>query len=163
VRLKLNAPGRIPEKEIYPNWLERSDDLQSLISFASRFDTIQELLAQLVLLAAETHERGTEMSPNCLRLTTIHQAKGLEFPIVFVIGLAEGLFPLRRTIDQGDLEEERRLFYVAVTRAMQQLYLTYPMLNQQGNTTMRLSPSRFIREIDASRYETLRAAPMRSW
>lgn len=150
-------------QEIYPNWLERSDDLQSLISFASRFDTIQELLAQLVLLAAETHERGTEMSPNCLRLTTIHQAKGLEFPIVFVIGLAEGLFPLRRTIDQGDLEEERRLFYVAVTRAMQQLYLTYPMLNQQGNTTMRLSPSRFIREIDASRYETLRAAPMRSW
>lgn len=150
-------------QEIYPNWLERSDDLQSLISFASRFDTLQELLAQLVLLAAETHERGTEMSPNCLRLTTIHQAKGLEFPIVFVIGLAEGLFPLRRIIDQGNLDEERRLFYVAVTRAMQQLYLTYPMLNQQGNTTMRLSPSRFIREIDASRYETLRAAPMRSW
>lgn len=150
-------------REIYPNWLERADDLQSLVSFAGRFDTMQELLAQLVLLASETNEHETEAPLDCLRLTTIHQAKGLEFPVVFVIGLAEGLFPLKRTIDQGDLEEERRLFYVAVTRSMQELYLTYPMLNQQGNTAMRLSPSRFIREIDVSRYETLRAAPMRSW
>ena len=151
-------------REIYPNWTERADDLQSLISFASRFDTMEELLSQLVLLASESNERDSTCKRlNCLRLTTIHQAKGLEFPIVFVIGLADGLFPLKRTIDDGDLEEERRLFYVAVTRAMEELYLSYPMLNQQGNTVIRLNPSRFVQEVDVSRYETLRVAPTRSW
>jgi len=150
-------------REIYPNWTERADDLQSLISFAARYDTMEELLAQLVLLASESNERNPEEIKNCLRLTTIHQAKGLEFPVVFVIGLADGTFPLKRTIDEGDLEEERRLFYVAVTRAMDELYLTYPMLNTQGNQVMRLNPSRFVREVDPSRYETLRAAPSRTW
>ena len=150
-------------REIYPNWTERADDLQSLISFANRFETMEELLAQLVLLASESNERDSDEAHNCLRLTTIHQAKGLEFPIVFVIGLADGLFPLKRTIDDGNLEEERRLFYVAVTRAMEELYLSYPMLNQQGQTVMRLNPSRFVQEIDTSRYETLRGAPTRNW
>ncbi|MGB0334122.1 MAG: ATP-dependent helicase [Opitutales bacterium] len=150
-------------REIYPNWTDRADDLQSLVSFANRFDTMEELLAQLVLLASESNERSPEEANNCLRLTTIHQAKGLEFPVVFVIGLADGTFPLKRTIDEGDLEEERRLFYVAVTRAMEELYLSYPMLNQQGNQVMRLNPSRFIQEVDASRYETLRVATAKRW
>jgi len=150
-------------REIYPNWTDRADDLQSLISFASRYETMEELLAQLVLLASESNERTPEQAANCLRLTTIHQAKGLEFPVVFVIGLADGTFPLKRTIDEGDLEEERRLFYVAVTRAMEELYLSYPMLNQQGNSVLRLNPSRFIQEIDPSRFETLRVAPARRW
>ena len=150
-------------REIYPNWTERADDLQSLISFSARYETMEELLAQLVLLASESNERGDEDLQNCLRLTTIHQAKGLEFPVVFVIGLADGTFPLKRTIDEGDMEEERRLFYVAVTRAKEELYLTYPMLNQQGNSVMRLNPSRFVREVDSSYYETLRAAPTQSW
>ena len=150
-------------REIYPNWTERADDLQSLISFALRYDTMEELLAQLVLLASETNERTSEEARNCLRLTTIHQAKGLEFPIVFIIGLADGTFPLKRTIDTGDLEEERRLFYVAVTRSMEELYMSYPMLNQQGNQVMRLNPSRFVQEIDPSRYETLRIAPTKGY
>jgi DNA helicase II / ATP-dependent DNA helicase PcrA len=150
-------------REIYPNWTDRADDLQSLVNFASRYDTMHELLAQLVLLASESNERSPEEDKNCLRLTTIHQAKGLEFPVVFVIGLADGLFPLKRTIDDGNMEEERRLFYVAVTRAMEELYLAYPMLNQQGNGVMRLNPSRFIQEVDTSYYQTLRVAPARSW
>ncbi len=150
-------------RKVYPNWMERADDLQSLISFASRFETMAELLAQFVLLASETNDRSPRESSDYLRLTTIHQAKGLEFPVVFIIGLADGLFPLKRTIDTGDLEEERRLFYVAVTRAMEELYLTYPMLNQQGNTVQRMNPSRFLREVDTSHYETLRAAPSHSW
>jgi DNA helicase-2/ATP-dependent DNA helicase PcrA len=150
-------------REIYPNWTDRADDLQSLVAFAARYDTMEELLAQLVLLASESNERSPEDLKNCLRLTTIHQAKGLEFPVVFVIGLADGTFPLKRTIDEGDLEEERRLFYVAVTRAKEELYLTYPMLNQQGSSVMRLNPSRFLREVDASHYETLRVTPTRSW
>jgi DNA helicase-2/ATP-dependent DNA helicase PcrA len=150
-------------REIYPNWTERADDLQSLVGFAARYDTMEELLAQLVLLASESNERSPEDLKNCLRLTTIHQAKGLEFPVVFVIGLADGTFPLKRTIDEGNMEEERRLFYVAVTRAKEELYLTYPMLNQQGSSVMRLNPSRFVREVDPSRFETLRAGPTRSW
>lgn len=150
-------------REIYPNWTDREDDLQSLVSFASRYDTMEELLAQLVLLASESNERNPEEQKHCLRLTTIHQAKGLEFPVVFVIGLADGLFPLQRTIDTGDLEEERRLFYVAVTRAMDELYLSYPMLNQRGQNVMRMNPSRFVQEIDSSCYETLRVAPSRTW
>jgi DNA helicase-2/ATP-dependent DNA helicase PcrA len=150
-------------REIYPNWTDRADDLQSLVAFAARYDTMEELLAQLVLLASESNERSPEDLKNCLRLTTIHQAKGLEFPVVFVMGLADGTFPLKRTIDEGDLEEERRLFYVAVTRAKEELYLTYPMLNQQGSSVMRLNPSRFLREVDASHYETLRVTPTRSW
>jgi DNA helicase-2/ATP-dependent DNA helicase PcrA len=150
-------------REIYPNWTDRADDLQSLVSFASRYDTMEELLAQLVLLASESNERSPEEQQNCLRLTTIHQAKGLEFPVVFVIGLADGTFPLKRAIDERNLEEERRLFYVAVTRAMEELYLSYPMLNQQGNQVMRLNPSRFIQEVDPSRYETLRVAPARHY
>jgi len=150
-------------REVYPNWVERADDLQSLISFASRFETMEELLAQFVLLASETNDRSSGERKDCLRLTTIHQAKGLEFPVVFIIGLADGLFPLKRTIDEGDMEEERRLFYVAVTRAMKALYLTYPMLNQQGNTVLRMNPSRFIREVDVSHYETLQATPTHRW
>lgn len=150
-------------REIYPNWTERADDLQSLVSFAARYETMEELLAQLVLLASESNERTPEEQQNCLRLTTIHQAKGLEFPVVFVIGLADGTFPLKRAIDEQNLDEERRLFYVAVTRAMEELYMSYPMLNHQGNQVMRLNPSRFIREVDPSRYETLRVAPARSY
>lgn len=150
-------------REIYPNWTDRADDLQSLVSFAERYDTMEELLAQLVLLASESNERSPEEEKNCLRLTTIHQAKGLEFPVVFIIGLADGTFPLKRAIDEQNLEEERRLFYVAVTRAMEELYMSYPMLNHQGNQVMRLNPSRFIQEVHPSRYETLRVAPTRSY
>jgi DNA helicase-2/ATP-dependent DNA helicase PcrA len=146
-------------REIYPNWTDRADDLQSLVSFAARYETMEDLLAQLVLLASESNERSPEDQQNCLRLTTIHQAKGLEFPVVFVIGLADGTFPLKRTIDNGDLEEERRLFYVAVTRAEEELYLCYPKLHSQGTQVMRMSPSRFIKEIAPNRYETLHVGP----
>ncbi|MFP4204347.1 MAG: ATP-dependent helicase [Opitutales bacterium] len=150
-------------REIYPDWQSREEDLQSMVGFATNYDTMEELLAQLVLLAAESNERSPEEQKNCLRLTTVHQAKGLEFPVIFIIGFAEGLFPLKRTLEDGNLEEERRLFYVAVTRAMEELYLVYPLLNQQGQNVNRMDPSRFIQEVDTQRYETLRTNRSRSW
>jgi DNA helicase-2/ATP-dependent DNA helicase PcrA len=144
-------------REVYPNWAQRVDDLESLIGFAAQHESLTELLAQLVLLSSETSDRSTDTGDrDAMRLTTIHQAKGLEFPVVFVIGLADGLFPLKRAIEEGTIEEERRLFYVAVTRAMDELYLAYPMIQTQGGPPQRNEASRFIRETDPETFETLR-------
>ncbi len=145
----------------YPNWSQRMEDLEALVGFANRFEDLNELLAQLVLLSSETSDRSMDQPEDTLRLTTVHQAKGLEFPVVFVIGLADGLFPLRRAIEADDLEEERRLFYVSVTRAQNELYLTYPMISSGGGPPQRNNPSRFLREVPETYYETVRIRP--SW
>ena len=87
-------------------------------------------------------------------LSTIHQAKGLEWRAVFVIWCAEGRFPNPKAVEEGETEEERRLFYVASTRAMDELYLCYPMLvfdRQVGHVI--LKPSRFIAELESGHYE----------
>lgn len=142
---------------LYPqNWQSRRDDLDSLVNFASRYENMSELLAELVLLNSETSDRNTEIDESSVRLMTIHQAKGLEFPVVFVLGAAQGLFPLRRAIEAGDVEEERRLFYVAVTRAMDELYVSCPRVAQQGGNVQMLEPSEFLQEIPPDCYEVLR-------
>jgi DNA helicase-2/ATP-dependent DNA helicase PcrA len=87
---------------------------------------MSDFLAQIMLLNGETSEKQIETDQESIKLTTIHQAKGLEYDIVFLIGAAEGQFPGHRTIESGDFEEERRLFYVAVTRAKNELYISYP-------------------------------------
>ena len=118
----------------YENWPRREEDLESLVDFASKHETLAEMLSQLVLLSSESGDRVVRNGERCIRLSTIHQSKGLEYPHVFIIGLADGLFPNKRAIDgESDLEEERRLFYVASTRAERSLYLLYPTLaNQKG-------------------------------
>ena len=140
---------------LYPNWESRRDDLNSLIGFAARYETLPDLLVQLVLLNSETSDRSIDPPQDCVRLTTIHQAKGLEYPIVFLIGLADGMLPLKRAIEEGDVEEERRLFYVAVTRAKDELYLGYPIINTASGPPITLSPSRFLRTIPKDCYEPL--------
>ena len=91
---------------------------------------------------------------SCIRLSTNHQSKCLEYPHVFIIGLADGLFPNKRAIDgESELEEERRLFYVASTQAERSLYLLYPTLANQKGTPVRLMQSRFIKELPDSKYE----------
>lgn len=140
----------------YNNYPSRLDDLRGLVGFADKYEDLQDLLAQLVLLNSETTATSAdEGGEDRLRLTTIHQAKGLEFPVVFMIGLADGLFPLRRAIEAGDTEEERRLFYVAVTRARDELYLSYPKIATNG-PPMGLSPSRFLQELPEHLYEIIR-------
>jgi len=140
-------------RQTYPNWRDREDDLQSLIGFAAQYSSLTELLSQLILLNSETADRSIEDDREKIRLTTIHQAKGLEFPVVFVIGLADGQFPLHRAIEEDNLDEERRLFYVAVTRAMDELFLFYPKLMSQGGPMRLLGPSRFLQEVADHRYD----------
>ncbi len=141
-------------RSTYENWPRREEDLESLVDFASKFENLAEMLSQLVLLSSESGDRVLKNGESCIRLSTIHQSKGLEYPHVFIIGLADGLFPNKRAIDgEGDLEEERRLFYVASTRAEKSLHLLYPTLANQKGTPVRLMQSRFIKELPKSRYE----------
>ena len=126
-------------------------DIEQLANFAGQFDSMENFLTQLALLSnveAEDEQVATDDDEK-LKLSTIHQAKGLEFNIVFVIMLCEGLFPSGRSMDDPDsLEDERRLFYVAVTRAKDELYLTYPIMRfTRGEGASMMQESRFIGEI----------------
>lgn len=143
-------------KGAYANYSSRLDDLKSLVGFAGRFEDMPEMLGQIMLLNSETSDRSADSDADAIRLTTIHQAKGLEFSAVFLISLADGLMPLRRSIDSGDIEEERRLFYVAVTRARDELYLCYPKVSTKGGPAMLMPPSRFLQELSPDLYQQLK-------
>ncbi len=142
-------------RNVYPDWDNRQEDLNSIVGYASRFDTLTEMLAQLTLVSNETSEKQIEPDDHAVRMTTIHQAKGLEFPVVFLISCADEWLPLKRAIEEGDVEEERRLFYVAVTRAMNELTISFPMIHAGRGGVQRLLPSRFLAEIPKDRYEKL--------
>jgi DNA helicase-2/ATP-dependent DNA helicase PcrA len=150
-------------KTAYDRGENRREDLGALIDFAEKFDSMNEMLAQLVLLSSEGSEKSMEdKNVEKLRLSTIHQAKGLEFPVVFVIGASEGSLPLKRAIDDGNVDEERRLFYVAVTRAEDELYICYPRMQvQRGGGVFPLDESQFLHEIDPANYES--AVPRLRW
>lgn len=143
-------------KKIYPNWQQRFDDLESMVGFAEKFESLTDLLSQLALLNSETTDKDLRESngqSDALRLSTVHQSKGLEFPVVFVIGCADGLFPLKRAIDEDNIDEERRLFYVACTRAKERLFLLYPKIGSSRVEEL-LPASRFIREADPETFKT---------
>lgn len=147
----------------YANYLNRLEDLKSLVGFAERYESMQELIAQITLLSSEITDRGDQNADESIRLTTVHQAKGLEFDAVFVIGAADNFFPIRRAIEEGDTEEERRLFYVAVTRAREELYLVYPKMSMGKGESMILNPSRFLQELPTNQYETIRIRRSYGW
>jgi DNA helicase-2/ATP-dependent DNA helicase PcrA len=148
----------------FADYIDRLDELKAMVGFAQRFDEMQDLLAQIVLLNGETSDRKVDPDAEAIKLTTVHQAKGLEYDVVFVIGLADGMFPGRRAIEAGDVEEERRLFYVAVTRAKNELYLCYPKVaTRAGPGGMLLTVSRFITELDEKLYEPLRIKRSFGW
>ena len=135
----------------YANHEQRRDDLTTLESFARTFENPVDFLSQLSLMAtADTEGTGaTSNETERVTLSSIHQAKGLEWYVVFVIWLTDGMFPSARSIQSPDaIEEERRLFYVAATRARDQLYLTYPCYWANASPDNRLQrPSRFLDEI----------------
>jgi DNA helicase II / ATP-dependent DNA helicase PcrA len=151
IRLVVEAGYEDHLQETFANYRNRLDDLEQLALFSQQFATPEEFLSQLALLtnleaeAEQTANSDTEQ----LRLSTIHQAKGLEFDVVFLIMLCDGLFPSARSLDSLDgEEEERRLFYVAITRARNELYLTHPLVRMiQGGGDAMQQPSRFLDEI----------------
>ena len=148
----------------YADYIDRMEELKALIGFASRFDDIGEMLSQISLMNGETSEKHVDVPPDTVKLTTVHQSKGLEFDVVFVIGVADGMFPGRRAIEADDVEEERRLFYVAVTRAKNELYICYPKVaTRAGPGGMLLTPSRFITELSPELYDPLRIKRQFGW
>ncbi len=133
----------------------RIDNLQELINAAKQFryeetqeDTLPLINAFLAHASLEAGEMQAEEYERSVHLMTLHAAKGLEFPIVFLVGMEEGLFPGRQSVEEpGRLEEERRLCYVGMTRAMRQLIMTYAEIRRQYGREEYHKPSRFLREL----------------
>jgi DNA helicase-2/ATP-dependent DNA helicase PcrA len=141
----------------FANYTVRLEDLRRFADFALRYDDIEALLSELALTSGVAgqdamEERGDEET---LVLSTVHQAKGLEWRAVFVLWLVEGKFPDARAIrEEGGEEEERRLFYVSVTRAKDRLYLVFPTLaDERFLLGVIQKPSRFLKELDQDTYE----------
>jgi DNA helicase II / ATP-dependent DNA helicase PcrA len=139
----------------------RLENLEELVSAARGFepenDDMTPLMAFLSHAVLESGEGQAEEWEDCVQMMTLHSAKGLEFPVVFLGGLEDGLFPHQRSImDVHGLEEERRLCYVGCTRAMRQLYLTYAEQRRMHGVDSFGAPSRFIAEIPATLIEEVR-------
>ena len=140
-------------KANFANYRSRLDDLKQLAIFAQQFESVDEFLTQMALLTnveAEDEQQTKNRDDEKIKLSTIHQAKGLEFDVVFSIMLCDGLFPSARSMESDEgLEEERRLFYVTITRAKNELYLCYPLMRAgYGNAGITMQqPSRFLGEI----------------
>ncbi|HEX7802209.1 MAG TPA: DNA helicase II [Pseudoxanthomonas sp.] len=134
----------------------RTENLDELVSVASRFvrrddeetEGMSELTAFLAYASLEAGEGQAQAGEDGVQLMTLHSAKGLEFPVVFLGGMEEGLFPSGKSLDEsGRLEEERRLAYVGITRARQKLMLSYAETRRIHGQDMYGIPSRFLREI----------------
>ena len=138
-------------KANFTNYELRREDLNQLAIFGRQFKDVHEFLSQLALISNIDAEAASIQAGDkeAVNLSSVHQAKGLEFHTVFVIWLTDGMFPSNRSLDTRDaLEEERRLFYVAITRARDELYLTYPQMRLSGGYgDVFQRPSRFLQEI----------------
>jgi DNA helicase-2/ATP-dependent DNA helicase PcrA len=149
-------PATVKGKYEHPQ--NRLADIEQLAVLAARYASLERLIAEL-LLAGDVYGMDTladDEPEQTLVLSTIHQAKGLEWSRVFVLRLIEESFPNPRALGEpGGEDEERRIFYVAVTRAMDELYLTYPLMVARGGRGpyVLTTPSRFLTEVDPSLYE----------
>jgi DNA helicase-2/ATP-dependent DNA helicase PcrA len=154
------------EKEPPERMETRLENLRELVNAADAFVLpgedadagLSELQSFLSHAALEAGETQGESWDDCVQLMTLHSAKGLEFPLVFLAGMEDGLFPHQRSVQEsgGRLEEERRLCYVGMTRAREQLYLSYAEVRRMHGSESHSRPSRFIDEIPASLMEEIR-------
>ena len=154
--------------DLSPEGIDRAQNVQELLNairefVAQRqeegidFTPITDFLSE-VSLQTDQDENLTDTTER-VTLMTVHSAKGLEFPIVFIAGMEENLFPSQFCIKPNEIEEERRLLYVAITRAMERCYLSYARQRFRNGQMMFNSPSRFLKDIDRTYFEVKQAAP----
>ena len=137
------------------NALERRDNVLELLSSIADFDarndgrgTMEGLLEEMSLMdGAGQEDKADKEQTDAVSLMTVHAAKGLEFPVVYVAGMERDLFPHARAMEEGNEAEERRLFYVAITRAREELFLTHAEKRREGRLLMPQTPSKFLYEI----------------
>ena len=157
-------------KASFENFENRRSDIEQLSQYGGTFDDILEFLAQLSLMSSvDGDPKGdkSDVDDEKVTLSSIHQAKGLEWQVVFLIWLVDGQFPNGRILESDDqpmLEEERRLFYVALTRAKDDLYLTYPMTNPKSYSgEVICQPSRFLEDFPPELVEEWEVGGADSW
>lgn len=148
------------ENERTPQAQSRIDNLHELISVAQEFaaseeeNNLENFLAHVALVSDID---DTELGEDAITLMTLHSSKGLEFPVVFLVGVEEGLFPHARTLmDETEIEEERRLCYVGITRAKEKLFLSSTKMRTIYGNTVTYPPSRFLQEIPARLVKTIK-------
>lgn len=148
------------ENERTPQAQSRIDNLHELISVAQEFAAAEEennLENFLAHVALVSDIDDTELGEDAITLMTLHSSKGLEFPVVFLVGMEEGLFPHARTLmDETEIEEERRLCYVGITRAKEKLFLSSTKMRTIYGNTVTYPPSRFLQEIPARLVKTIK-------
>ncbi|HZT57246.1 MAG TPA: ATP-dependent helicase [Pyrinomonadaceae bacterium] len=150
----------------YENAEARLEDLRQLAHYSARYSSAEEFLSELALLSTERYGSAQALTAEdvveggdedeTLTLTSVHQAKGLEWRAVFIVWAADGKFPSPRSLrDTEGEDEERRLWYVALTRARDQLYITYPLMvtDYSSRQTVLQRPSRFVTEVPPELYE----------
>lgn len=167
LKLVLEAIYEEYAEENFANYNVRLEDIEQLIGVAMQYEDTNEFLTQLALLSnvEAEQDKPRDQDDESLKLTTIHQAKGLEFDTVFLIMLCDGLFPSGRSLENEDaLEEERRLFYVGITRAKKNLYLSYPIIRTaQGYSDFMQQKSRFLNEVPGELMEEWVLKPANPW
>ncbi len=166
VKMVVETSGLIAlyKKENQDKGETRVENLEELVNAAKLFDydsengeNLSELDMFLTHAALESGDMQAEVDQDCIQLMTLHSAKGLEFKLVFMVGMEDGLFPSMQALDDaGRLQEERRLCYVGITRARQQLYLTHAESRRLYGKDSYPSPSRFLREIPAELLQEIR-------
>ena len=145
-------------KDNYDKFEERSSSLEQFIDFAVGYKNLEKLLTDITL--DEEHfqkKKQNRYDDDTVVLSTIHQAKGLEWDVVFIVNLYQGAFPHYKSVDSSqELQEERRLFYVAVTRAKEELFLLVPEYSMHyAYGQMRNQWSVFLEEIDDDLYDEM--------
>ena len=151
--IKITGIKSVYEKSKSEQSRSKLENLDELVSAAHEFVNVDLEENETIIDAFLTHTslesgegQGNEWD-DCIQLMTLHSSKGLEFPIVFLVGLEENLFPSRMSIEEDNLEEERRLCYVGITRARKKLYISHAQIRRQYGTDNYCMPSRFLNEI----------------
>jgi ATP-dependent DNA helicase Rep len=151
----------------YEQWLYDHDDprqaerrwkvVQEFVAWCRRREEGTKLAEMIQTITLINLLEGQEQERDVVRLSTLHAAKGLEFPHVFIVGVEEGILPHRESIDLDSVEEERRLMYVGITRAQRSLTLSYCAKRKRGKEWVKIEPSRFLSELPEEEVDWLRA------